>query len=60
MGFYPNSNGRIMKGDSPPIKNITTPNMVLRLFESIIPEVMIIIPINASMGGIMWEKISEL
>ena len=49
-----------MKGDIPPIKNITVPNMVLRLSDSIIPDVMMIIPINASMGGMMWEKISEL
>jgi len=28
--------------------------------ESIIPVVIIIIPVNASIGGIIWENISEL
>lgn len=49
-----------MNGDNPPIKNIATPNIVFRLSDSIIPDVMMMIPINASMGGIIWEKISEL
>jgi hypothetical protein len=39
---------------------MVNPIIALRLSEPNIPDVMIMIPINASMGGMMWEKISEL
>lgn len=58
--FYPSNRGRIRNGDNPPIKKIITPKIVLRLLSPKIPDVMMIIPIKASMGGMMCENINEL
>lgn len=49
-----------MNGNIPAIRNITIPMIVLRLFESMTPEVIAIKPIKANIGGIIWENNKEL
>ncbi len=48
------------KGDKPAIKKSSTPKIVLRLLFPIIPEVIAIIPTNASSGGMICENSNEL
>lgn len=58
--FYPPVIADNMRnGTMPPAKKRTIPAMVKGVFLSIIPLHMSITPINASIGGIMWEKSSE-